>query len=324
MYIKKGWLHEEDDDPVRVVKTKKMGGDLTTTGIVMHYTAGWSTAGDVATLATSERRASAHLVVGRDGAVTQIVPFDRQAWHAGPSKFRHDNRNYVHLNQDTIGIEISNAGWIKKINNASGNFVDQYGQVIAPDGRFIGQTRKTQTPPSEWHQEYHPFLAKGEYAWEPYYPPQLQVLDEIVAALLKAYPIKFICSHEEIDTRKWKTDPGPMFPMRRYLKMLEARDDGAEAADEKPHPARIRDAEPPRAEELFMLGTVMTITNVHFRKSPAGKVISVLPRGVIMKHLSTSGAWCEVRTPEGYLGYVNRAFVIDMKNENAEYEEPKG
>lgn len=318
MYVKNGWLYE-DDDPVRVVKTKKMGGALNPQGIVMHYTAGWSTAGDITTLATSERKASAHLVVGRDGDVTQIVPFYQQAWHAGPSKYRHKGREQVQLNRNTIGIEISNAGWIKKLNNNSGNFIDQYGQVIDPDGRFVGQTRKTQTPPSAWHQEYHPFLAKGEYVWEPYYPLQLDALDEIVEALVRAYSIEFICSHEEIDTRKWKTDPGPMFPMRRYLKMLEARDDGVAASDEKP----LQEDE----EFFVMLGTLITTTKVNFRKSPSGKVISVLPSGVILKHLSTSGAWFEVRTPAGYLGYVNRAYVrtVDPQDSDTDtHSEVKG
>ncbi len=30
-------------------------------------------------------RVSAHLLIGRDGAMTQFVPFDRRAWHAGES-----------------------------------------------------------------------------------------------------------------------------------------------------------------------------------------------------------------------------------------------
>ncbi|MDJ0940109.1 MAG: 1,6-anhydro-N-acetylmuramyl-L-alanine amidase AmpD [Woeseiaceae bacterium] len=45
---------------------------------------------------------SAHLLVRRDGAVTQFVPFGKRAWHAGESQFRGRTR----LNDSSIGIEL--------------------------------------------------------------------------------------------------------------------------------------------------------------------------------------------------------------------------
>lgn len=47
-------------------------------------------------------RVSAHLLVARDGHVTQYVPLDQRAWHAGESVFegRHD------CNDFSIGIEL--------------------------------------------------------------------------------------------------------------------------------------------------------------------------------------------------------------------------
>ncbi len=45
---------------------------------------------------------SAHLLIERDGAVTQFVPFGARAWHAGASQFRgRDN-----CNDFSIGIEL--------------------------------------------------------------------------------------------------------------------------------------------------------------------------------------------------------------------------
>jgi N-acetylmuramoyl-L-alanine amidase len=213
MKINNDWVVGVEREP-----TKKMGGTINPIGIVYHYTAGWTTAGDVYTLAKSSRQASAHVVLGRDGELVQIVPFNRKAWHAGPSKYR----NLSGLNDYFIGIEISNAGWVKHLSN--GQFLDQYGQKITGTGQFVGQSRKTKSPPAGWHVQYHPRLASGQYSWEPFYPQQLDKLDELTVALLQTYPsIKYMVSHEEIDTRGWKTDPGPMFPMRRYLKMLEDR-----------------------------------------------------------------------------------------------------
>ncbi|MCR9278389.1 MAG: 1,6-anhydro-N-acetylmuramyl-L-alanine amidase AmpD [Pseudomonadaceae bacterium] len=45
---------------------------------------------------------SAHALVERDGRITQFVPFNRRAWHAGQSSFRGRSR----CNDFAIGIEL--------------------------------------------------------------------------------------------------------------------------------------------------------------------------------------------------------------------------
>lgn len=45
---------------------------------------------------------SAHLLIDRDGALTQYVPFDRRAWHAGESVFAGRGN----CNDYSIGIEL--------------------------------------------------------------------------------------------------------------------------------------------------------------------------------------------------------------------------
>ncbi len=47
-------------------------------------------------------RVSTHLLIDRDGAITQFVPFDRRAWHAGLSSYR----GRVDCNDFSIGIEL--------------------------------------------------------------------------------------------------------------------------------------------------------------------------------------------------------------------------
>jgi AmpD protein len=49
-----------------------------------------------------DRRVSAHVLIGRDGFVTQYVPFDRRAWHAGASSFE----GRAACNDFSIGIEL--------------------------------------------------------------------------------------------------------------------------------------------------------------------------------------------------------------------------
>lgn len=47
-------------------------------------------------------RVSAHLLLSRRGAVTQFVPFDRRAWHAGRSSWR----GRTGCNDFAVGIEL--------------------------------------------------------------------------------------------------------------------------------------------------------------------------------------------------------------------------
>ena len=53
--------------------------------IVLHYTAGTSAESSALFLTRPDVSASAHLVIGRDGEVFQLVPFNIEAWHAGKS-----------------------------------------------------------------------------------------------------------------------------------------------------------------------------------------------------------------------------------------------
>ena len=50
----------------------------------------------------SKLRVSSHLLIDREGEITQFVPFTMQAWHAGPSSFLGRER----CNEFSIGIEV--------------------------------------------------------------------------------------------------------------------------------------------------------------------------------------------------------------------------
>ncbi|MDR7090748.1 MULTISPECIES: 1,6-anhydro-N-acetylmuramyl-L-alanine amidase AmpD [Cellvibrio] len=53
----------------------------------------------------AELKVSAHLFIERDGKVTQFVPFDARAWHAGSSSFA----GIADCNNYSIGIELEGA-----------------------------------------------------------------------------------------------------------------------------------------------------------------------------------------------------------------------
>ena len=172
--------------------------------LVMHYTAGWSAEGarDHLMNPRAPFTPSAHLVVGRDGQLWQIVPFDLKAWHAGRSYYR----GITGLNHHAIGIEVDNIGWLR--TDGRGGFIDPYGRrVVDPPDHLLAT---------------HPQAGPAELAWPLYPEAQLAVVEEATQAILAAYPtIREIVGHDEVSPHK--TDPGPAFPMARFRRLLTDR-----------------------------------------------------------------------------------------------------
>ncbi|HJM15671.1 MAG TPA: 1,6-anhydro-N-acetylmuramyl-L-alanine amidase AmpD, partial [SAR86 cluster bacterium] len=52
-----------------------------------------------------EMKVSSHLFIDREGLLTQFVPFDKAAWHAGISEFK----GRENCNEFSIGIELEGA-----------------------------------------------------------------------------------------------------------------------------------------------------------------------------------------------------------------------
>ena len=60
-----------------------------------------------------EMKVSSHLFIDREGLLTQFVPFDRAAWHAGVSEFKgRDN-----CNEFSIGIELEGTDDLEYLPN---------------------------------------------------------------------------------------------------------------------------------------------------------------------------------------------------------------
>ena len=78
MKILRHRLHHDDGTPVVFQRSPNLGGRLAHEYLVKHYTAGSSAAGAIAAL-TKPGGNSAHLLIARDGAITQRVAFDRLA-----------------------------------------------------------------------------------------------------------------------------------------------------------------------------------------------------------------------------------------------------
>jgi N-acetylmuramoyl-L-alanine amidase len=86
--------------------------------IVLHFTAGYLK-GDIATLTTPGNHVSVSYVIGRRGDIFRL--FDDKYWsyHLGPGATGGNTQ----MSKSSIGIEISNIGYLKKIGN---NLVSAY------------------------------------------------------------------------------------------------------------------------------------------------------------------------------------------------------
>lgn len=276
-----GWLDAVDRRP-----TKKMSGTIKPRGIVMHYTAGTSFAGDLYTLQESGRKASAHLLIGRKGELSQIVPFTRKAWHAGPSRYE----GFRNLNSTFIGIEIENLGYVKQVGH------DWYKDFYGNHYSEVDLLRKFNITHLE--EQFHPVVGSKVH-WLPYSDAQFNLLDELVPCIINEYPaIEHIVSHEEIDTRGWKSDPGPLFPLRKYRNMAENRADVIENEGDT------------AAKKVY----IINVSKLNVRSSPemGDNIIGSLDKGVFVNLEDRDGAWRLVeRWIDGvsYHGWVHGRYI---------------
>lgn len=191
-------LHD-DDRPVNLVESPNRGGRLEPRYLVIHYTAGRDAAGSIRWLSDEAARASAHLVIARDGTVTQLVPFDQVAWHAGVSRWN----GVQGLNRHSIGIELDNAG---KLERKGGRWCAWFGDAFEEDEVMVA-THRHDDRPCGWHL---------------YPPAQLDATLEVARALIRTYGLREVLGHEDISPGR-KSDPGPAFPMGSFRARLLGR-----------------------------------------------------------------------------------------------------
>ena len=212
MKIRNHRLTRDDGHAMAYRASPHTGGTIAPRFLVIHYTAGSSAAGTIAWFQSPASRVSAHLVIARDGTVTQMVPFNREAWHAGQSRWG----NLSGLNHHSIGIELDNAGILIR---SGGKWVSPLSRRSYPDSEVTVALHKNDPPgaqPSGWHA---------------YTPEQIEATLECGMALVKDYSLADVLGHDDIAPGR-KRDPGPDFPMDSVRARLMGRSDD--------HPERYR------------------------------------------------------------------------------------
>jgi len=181
--------HLLDGDNIDQKETPNKGGDIEARYLVYHFTAGRDAESAINWLCNPDANASAHLVVARDGVITQLAPFNIKTWHAGRSHWD----GLVGLNSYSIGIEMDNAGKLTKIGS-----------------KYKAWFQKEYTE-EEVLQARHRFEQEAAY-WHTYTEIQIERAIELAALLVKEYHLKEILGHEDIAPTR-KNDPGPAFPL---------------------------------------------------------------------------------------------------------------
>ena len=182
--------------------------------VVLHYTAGDSLVG--ALDHWEDIPASAHFVVDRDGSVTQVVPFNRVAWHCGRSQWRAwTGEMRFDLNAYAIGIELVNPGKLSTLGTAHATAWNEGTVEVDRWQTWYGK---------DW-PEYKAVQVGGGW-WATYPEAQVNATIALLEILQRELQwsldieLKEIIGHSDIAPGR-KQDPGQAWPMARAKAVLE-------------------------------------------------------------------------------------------------------
>lgn len=231
--------------------------------IIIHYTAGANAESSIATLTDADEGVSAHVVISKDGEITQLVPFNKKAWHAGTSHYRERTG----MNRYSIGIELDNPGVLKKAGN---QYVSWFGKKY---------------PEEDVVQEVHRNEDFSRY-WHTFTEEQISRVYELCKLLIKEYGIKHILGHEEVSPGR-KLDPGPAFPLDKLRDKLLLEDRSSDEPDELP-------------EQGVVAATKLNFRDAPGIQG--NKIAKPLEQGTNVKIIGREGEWLKVVAPvEGWI-----------------------
>lgn len=277
-YSVKSHKMHRDGVPVPFRATPNKGGAITPEVIVLHDTAGRLDGNSsVAWLCDKAAKASAHFVVGRDGAVTQLAPTNVATWHAGQSRWN----GRPNVNGFSVGIEIVNPGILQA---AAGGKARAWFGGLFDVGEYGIEARTT--------------TEHGAGLWMPYTEAQLEAVTAICVALVTAYPtIADITTHWAISPGR-KVDTNPLFPLAQVRARVFGRQDvpaGGPSGD----------------------AATTTSVNLRRWPSLADNVLAVLPKGTrvtvlrsgVYENAGDAARWFLVDNAGAGEGWVHGAYL---------------
>jgi N-acetylmuramoyl-L-alanine amidase len=188
-----------------------IGPVITPEIVILHDTAGRLTKYNSRDYLAASTMASVHFVVERDGTISQLVPTNRRAAHAGQSAYngRRDCNGF------SIGIEIVNPGRMAPVGNGIARA--WFGQTFDPDHFALVEM----TTPEH-----------GFGVWMGYTEEQIEAVEALLKALFKGIPtLRDITTHWYVSPGR-KVDTNPLFPLEELRARVLGRDDPADAEAE--------------------------------------------------------------------------------------------
>ncbi len=203
---------------------------------------------------------AAHIVLDYDGTITQLVPFNCRANHAGSSLWDSVSQ----FNYHAIGIEIVNPGFVEKL--ADGTFKRP---VTAKVSKSYPASEAARIIPAAHKHRF--WTGKENQNWFIYPPAQLESLYKLSKVLIDTYHLVTALGHDDISAGR-KPDPGPAFPWDEFRTKVQ----GATSDTGK----------------IFVTNTA----GVKFRSGPntASAAIKTLPEDYEVGVIETNGSWKKV------------------------------
>ncbi|HYJ38689.1 MAG TPA: N-acetylmuramoyl-L-alanine amidase [Chitinophagaceae bacterium] len=182
--------------------TPNKGGKYTPLYLVMHYTATTEARGSISWFLNKQAKASAHLIIDRDGTITQFAPFNVITWHAGESEWN----GLIGLNKHAVGIELVNGG---KLVRGTNGWICSVDKKAVPETDVVIARHKNEA---------------NENGWQAYTDKQIQTSIEVATLIVRTYDLKNVIGHDDIAPHR-KSDPGPAFPMGSFRSRVMGRKD---------------------------------------------------------------------------------------------------
>lgn len=269
MFIKNNWLEAETaTEKIVISKTANAGDLIDPDYIVIHYTAtdtARSAADWFMNTQVNPDRIAAHVVLNYDGTITQLVPFNRKANHAGTSTW--DGVDF--FNAHSIGIEIVNPGFVEKLNNGS------YRRALGIDKNrntiYKTYPASDSTKIVKADHKHKFWTGKDNHHWFIYPQAQLTALYKLCRALFETFHLVAAVGHDDISPAR-KPDPGPAFPWDMFKTTVFGVTNNT--------------------GKIFKVNT--TGTNLRASFSTNSPVIKKLPVGYEVGLIETNGQWSKV------------------------------
>jgi N-acetylmuramoyl-L-alanine amidase len=279
-------LHHDDGTPYPFRASPHKGPAIKPRWLVIHYTASANASGAISWFEDPQSKVSAHIVIAKDGTITQCVPFNLKANHAGKSEWKDVKTG---LNSHSIGIELDGYGYLGEIGPGKWKF----GSKAIPDSDVIVATHKHGSPKGGW----------------PRYPQaQLDAAQELGKLLVKEYGLEDVIGHDDISPGR-KQDPGPAFPMESFR--AACKQQGA------PGTGTVT---PAPQGGLKPIARFRVKTSLNVRSGPGagnpGVAGSPLQPGTVVRGTEDQAGWKRITAEgSGVSGWVSAQFVEPIPTE---------